>query len=65
VLSLGLSSILDFVDEAPEGQQSLFEPSEWHWLRSYSKDKFGCKEFELPNELVCVWEHVVKVKEWN
>ncbi|CAO3601374.1 unnamed protein product [Absidia cylindrospora] len=59
-MCLGLSSILDFVDEDPEGQRSLFDYTDWCKLRNYCKTRFESEPFELPSSLDEVWKQVVK-----
>ncbi|CAO3599762.1 unnamed protein product [Absidia cylindrospora] len=60
-MCLGLSSILDFVNEDSEGQRSLFTEADWAILRSCSKNRFGPEPFELPSTLDAIWDQVVKL----
>ncbi|KAF7720501.1 hypothetical protein EC973_008015 [Apophysomyces ossiformis] len=60
IMSLGTSSIIDFVDEDKECQRSLFNEADWATLRAASKSKFEGREIDLPPALLHVWNQVVE-----
>lgn len=67
VMSACLSSIVDFVDGDPNGQEALWGKSKWDEMRQHFLKKYTMpEEPKLPKTIQAAWDHVVRIcKERN
>ncbi|KAF7720694.1 hypothetical protein EC973_006480 [Apophysomyces ossiformis] len=59
LMSSGLSSILNLVDLSDDGQATLFDPEQWHRIKTHYTNMYPISPYVLAPQLKTTWNMVV------